>query len=187
MNAEQQAPIIRAGVDALSNVIACIDAVWAHRPAKGPGPPYYIVSEAAVAIALQRLCVDQAQAYACLFDRGTRSSESRRMADARMARVQMVRQRCEGIDLSELANRGVRNALSHFDERYLKALMEYRDGPWLQDIALSHWATISLSEADRARLIRVYVFEDDSLHLFGERLNLGPLRRTCEAAIERLG
>lgn len=184
-----QTQIVLAGVNALAAVDYHINVVMRHRP--GPeitGPPYTIINQPEIAEALQRICVSQAVAYACLLDDGRRASEAPRLSKLRLERVAQVRERCKGVDVAEMRRRGVRNALAHFDERYLKAIVEHgHEGGWLQDIALSHRAAFDMGTNAEQRMIRVYVYDEDVLYLFGETLRLLRLREEVDAVLACLG
>ncbi|MCZ8087630.1 MAG: hypothetical protein O9257_09910 [Brevundimonas sp.] len=184
-----QTPITQAGINALAVVDFNLNLVMSHRPgAEITGPPYAIVSQREIAEALQRICSSQAVAYACLFDDGHRASEAPRLRNLRLERVRQIRDRCKGVDLTEMRRRGVRNALAHFDERYLKALVDHGGkGGWLQDLALSHKAAIDIGPDAEQRMIRVYVYNEDVLYLFGETLRLKRLRGEIDAILARLG
>ena len=184
-----QAAIVQAGINALAEVDFNLNAVMRHRPgADVTGPPYAIISQPEIAEALQRICASQAVAYACLFDDGRRASEAPRFTNLRLERVGQIRDRCKGIDLTEMRSRGVRNALAHFDERYLKAIVDHGGkGGWLQDLALSHKAAFDLGPDAEQRMIRVYIYDEDVLYLLGETLRLQRLREEIDAALARLG
>jgi hypothetical protein len=187
--AVDQTAIIQAGIAALAQVDFNINVVITHRPeANVTGPPYTIISQPEIAEALQRICSNQAVAYSCLFDDSRRPSEAPRLANLRLERVGEIRNRCKGIDVTEMRSRGVRNALAHFDERYLKAIVDHGDkGGWLQDLALSHKAAFNLGADGEQRMIRVYVYDEDALYLFGEVLRLRRLRAEIDEVVARLG
>jgi len=87
-----------------------------------------------------------------------------------------------------MRSRGVRNALAHFDERYLKAISEHgAKGGWLQDLALSHKAAFDMGADGEQRMIRVYIYDEDVLYLFGETLRLKKLRAEIDEIAVRLG
>jgi len=184
-----QTAIIQAGINALAEVDFNINVVMRHRPsAEITGPPYLVISQPEIAEALQNICSSQAVAYACLFDDGRRASEAPRFTNLRLERVGQVRDHCKGIALTEMRSRGVRNALAHFDERYLKAIVDHGEkGGWLQDIALSHKAAINLGADAEQRMIRVYIYDEDILYVFGEMLRLKRLREEIDAVVTRLG
>lgn len=184
-----QTTIIQAGIKALAEVDFGLNVIMKHKPGDEiTGPPYTIISQPEISESLQRICSSQAVAYSCLFDDGRRHSESPRLANLRLERVRQVRDLCKGIDLTEMRSRGVRNALAHFDERYLKAIVEHgTKGGWLQDLALSHKAAVDLGPDAEQRMIRVYIYDEDILYAFGETLRLKRLRQEIDAVIARLG
>jgi hypothetical protein len=182
-----QRPIIESGIAALAAVRDNIDQVFARRPEPRPPGQGSLISNAEMIQSLEQICISQAHAFACLFDDGRRATEAPRLEKMRRERVSQVRAHCEGIDITELRNRGVRNALAHFDERYLKAIVDHGDkGGWIQDLALSHMKMFNLGEDGTQRMIRVYIFENDTLYLFGEELHLTNLRRASDEALGRL-
>lgn len=172
----QQGQIIKAGLDQLQLMVSAIDAILSLRPAEADteGPPYVIVNNAQIHQALINLCTAQATAYACLFDDGTRKTESPRHNKMRLARVSEIKNICSAVSVDQLRRRGVRNALAHFDERLLKQLDRKTNAPWFQDLGLSHKDIFS--PIDEGKMIRVYLFREDKLIMLGEELSLIPLR-----------
>ncbi|NIJ06545.1 hypothetical protein FHS31_000127 [Sphingomonas vulcanisoli] len=180
-----QRQIIDAGVTALITLRNDVQALRQIRPieADTEGPPYLLISNPIIPACVERICSSQAQAFNCLFDLGRqRASESSRMHALRLERVNAVRRHCSDIDITNLTQRGVRNALAHFDERLLKALLNPDNkGGWMQDLAASHRAAFDLGPDAEQRMVRAYFYHEDVVYVLGETLR--PFAMDTEAAL----
>lgn len=184
-----QSAIIRAGIRAIQSMDFLIGQILSFRPdiSDQPGPPFCMVSDPIIPESIEALCHAQALAYSCLFDDGNRSSESSHFRKLRMARVEEFRKLLAGVNISNLRNRGFRNAVAHFDERFLKLLDKYPKPNILQDMGLSHKAAFNIGENPEEKMIRVVCFDENKIYLFGECIHIGDLRREGEEIIGALG
>lgn len=183
-----QSGIIDAGVYALSALDYAIGNILKFQPQGDEASSRMgLVSESRIAEAIEAVCNQQARAYGCLFDNGNRNTESNRLRNLRLERVGIVRDQCKGMSLTYLSNRGIRNALAHYDERYLKLIAV--DDNWfrVEWLAFGSKAAIVLDDGRRAIMTGVYFYEEDELHMLGEVLKLVPLRLEIEEALNALG
>lgn len=148
------------------------------------------ISDANVPIAHENIAQDQSLAYGCLFNQGPKtSSETIREAKLCIERVQSFRARCKGVPIVQLRNRGIRNALAHFEERYLKAIIEShgKQISGLENLAISHESSFVFRPDNHVIKIKVYIYETDTFYLFNEKLELSPLRKGIEEIVAALG
>lgn len=183
-----QRHIVQFGIQAAADCLAEIRTVWQltrrHDPDRQRG---WMMPDPEIKRTIAAVCATQSTAYSCLFDNGRRSTENERYRQMRLARVEGIRQLCRGLDLSEISKRGIRNALAHFDERFLKAIVEHPNGGWVSGLAMGYRDQFRNGPEGDQRLINVYVIETDDAHLFGETLNLGRLDAQIRAVLKRLG
>lgn len=178
-----QSPIIRSGLDALQEIASRVYEVHSLDPKVAEG--LAIISNPEIPTHVKAICHLQAHAYACLFDNGHRKTESPRTTTLRIERVDAVLKTCDGIDIPELRNRGMRNAMAHFDERYLREAIAKPKAAVVQDLAFSHVDAISFQ--GEGMLIRVYYYDIDTVFLFNEKLRLGALKLEAERVLARFG
>ncbi|WP_156410519.1 hypothetical protein [Bosea sp. Root381] len=185
-----QTAIIEVGIKAIQAMDYLIGKILDLRPpiSDQVGPPYLLISNPTLPEAVEALCHYQALAYSCLFDDGARpASEGTHFKKLRLARVAEFRRRCPQVEINHLRNRGFRNAIAHFDERYLKLLEQQPNDPRFQDLALSHRSAINIGPGSESRLIRVICYDENRVYLFGESINIVELRAEGEAIIRALG
>lgn len=178
-----QTLIIETGLSALANIVESVEAIDRLLPedSRMPGPPFAIISNGEIPSQIEDICSYQALAFGCLFDRGNRHTESATLKNHRLRRVDEVHQRCGPIEIPQLRNRGVRNALAHFDERMLKALAASPNCALIQDIAVSHRDAILFEPT--TILIRFYCYDIDTLFLFNETLRLHPIKKEAQQVL----
>jgi hypothetical protein len=186
-SAVDHSQIIQVGIKALARADWLINVVLSHNPSTPSNPFRGIISESAVIEAIEGICASQALAFACLFDTGNRSTESNRMKNLRLERVASIRARMPALKLTELVNRGPRNALAHLDERLLKAQLREPDGGWVTDLAFSHRDLLSVGADAEQRMLRVYFYDIDSCFILGEVLRLRALRAEIDQVLGALG
>ncbi len=189
--------IIEIGIKALSFIIGDINSVWklGHKSQNevekfGDSQYGYLISDVIISDSLSRIASNQALAFGCLFNAGKRSpSETAQEADLRLARINYVKKYLNGLPITQLRNRGVRNALAHYDERFLRAIIEANGRPIsrLERLGISHLNVVQF--AGNAYQIRsnVYSYYDDTFYLLSEKLQLEPLQREILAIAKVLG
>jgi hypothetical protein len=178
-----QTLIIETGLSALANIVESVEAIDQLLPddCRSSGPPFSIISNGEIPTRIEDICSFQALAFGCLFDKGHRHTESAAFKNHRLKRVAEVQQRCGANEIPELRNRGVRNALAHFDERMLKALAASPNCGLVQDLAVSHREAIAFEPT--TILVRFYCYDIDTLFLFNETLHLQPLKGEAQKVL----
>ncbi|MFC6792697.1 hypothetical protein ACFQE0_25955 [Methylobacterium komagatae] len=187
--------IIDAGIDALSDIVNDIQAIWkiGHKTQatveKFEDRQYgYVLSEDGISDALLRIAFNQALAYGCLFNDADKSpSESKSAAELRLDRVREFGRKLSGVTATQLRKRGVRNALAHYDERFSKAVVEANGQPIsiMKGLGISHLNAV-VSEAKHFLRLNVYSFYEDTFYLFNETLKLEPLHTEIVTIVKTL-
>jgi hypothetical protein len=180
-----QSRIIEAGLKACARMHFCIAQILKYSPPPDPaGRPFALVNHWEVAEAIEALCHAQATAFGCLFDDGRRPAwEKPAKRDYRLQRVAMVREKCGDLDIPNLRNKGIRNALAHFDERLLDLLIDSPDAQTVEHLSWSHRAAVP----EQFVLIGVYFYDIDELYMFDEVLRLRGLQQELEQVFGAFG
>lgn len=175
--------LIEIGMKSLAEVDHAIGTILKFKK-DFPKGTLYIANNYQIAEAIERLCSSQARAFGCLFDDGKRHGEPELLKKLRLERVKRVKDRCKEIPVTNLANKGVRNALAHFDERFLKSVSLTPKASTISWLAASNRGVFTPDEVDGVIVyLGIYFFDSDELCLFDEVLHLEGLRREIEQIV----
>jgi hypothetical protein len=178
--------LIKVGVNALHKIQRCLSILKEIRPIESDnqGPPYFIINDHRVPQIMEAICHSQHLAYNCLLDMGGRNTETSKMKNLRIERVSLVREKIDITTIQELSKRGFRNAVSHFDERFLGSLLKNEEWQILGNIALSHRNAIEFTF--RPILIKVLYFDCNEMHLFDEHIKLDIMEKEIIHLIDKI-
>lgn len=181
-----QTEIIEEGLSNIGEIIYLVDKLRGMIP-EVPEGKRATISNPELPRTIYDICDRQAMAYSCLFDDAkTRMKEPPPQRRLRHDRVRLVKDTCGNAEFPNLANKGVRNALVHWDDFMLDAIMRGVARPSLTDLAFSHRDGFGF-DASRLLLIRVYFAETDVIHLFDHELHVGALKAEAQLVLDRFG
>ncbi|WP_132907213.1 hypothetical protein [Sphingomonas sp. BK235] len=183
-----QSRIVEDGFDALVELDTAINEVLAHKPDL-KGHKFGMHGENVIRDALQTICNMQARAYGCLFDEGSRGpTESKANKDARLERVRKVKAALGNEDLPNLRDRGIRNALAHYDEYYLNELRSKPKNFELKWLGVSSKGMFTRAEDDvKTIYVGVYFYAEDEFHLFNRMIKLIPMQTELRGVVTKAG
>lgn len=183
-----QSLIINDGLEALTNMRSCIDVLHAKRDEMRDRNEELILNEPDITRNIRELCLSQARAFKCLFDKNEnrQPSETQKTRALRLARVDDFRKKCGNINIDQLSNRSARNGIIHFEEKYLRIISEEEVTLTYRYVALNKCS--QLKAIDRAVILdQVYCLEDDTIYVLDGRLHVGKLLQELEVIVSGLG
>jgi len=141
-----------------------------------------------IAPTLSTLCHQAGLASTILFEDfpEPHHRESETAYQLRMERVEYVNQFCsrEGIKPTVLADREMRNSLTHIDRDLADSLTEREGVGWFIDVAVETRADFDTHEdIDELRFCRSYIIGEDTILHLGQEMDLEKLRWQCVAVL----